>query len=264
MATSARRSASAALAALGLAACTFGSVPAAAGQVLADAVRVGVRYDPNPDPVRRRTDLENMHRLRFTVVALGGDSAAPTRDLTAIDRLLAGDGTGTAAVRAGELGVVPVAARTTPERVREGAWTHLASGKRAVIFDDWQALQQNEGALAEAAAFAESLARNPALYAPLRQVETAGTRAFTIEGGQNTVEAHWLESDDALVLIAVNHAGEPRDVTLTFNLAVPEAIWQNMLTGGAVNFVAGPNGPIYQRRFAAHDVLVLMIRKRLK
>ena len=250
--------------ALALAAWTFASASAAAGQMPADAVRVGVRYDPNPDPARRRTDLENMHRLRFTVVTLGGDSAAPTRDLAAIDRLLAGDGKGSVAVPAVELGVVPVSARMTPESVREGAWTHLANGKRVVIFDDWQALQQNEGALAEAAAFAESLARNPALYAPLRRVEAAGTRAFTIEGGQNTVEAHWLESDDALMLIAVNHAAEPREVTLTFNLAVPEAIWQNMLTGGAVNFVAGPNGPIYQRRFAAHDVLVLMIRKRLK
>lgn len=263
MVRSGRRYGSAALAALGLAACSAAFTSEAAAQP-ADAIHVGVRYEPHSDPARRRTDLENMRRLRFTVVALGGDSAAPTRDLTAIDRLLTGDAKGTAAVPAAELGLVPVSAGVTPEHVREGAWTHLAYGKRAVIFDDWQALQQNEGALAEAAAFAESLARNPALYAPLVRVEAAGTRAFTIEGGQNTVEAHWLESDDALMLIAVNHAAEPREVTLTFNLAVPEAIWQNMLTGGAVNFVAGPNGPIYQRRFAARDVLVLMIRKRLK
>ena len=53
-------------------------------------------------------------------------------------------------------------------------------------------------------------------------------------------------------------------MTLTFPPAVPEAVWQNMLTGSAVNFVAGPTGPIYQRTFAAHDVLVLMIRKRWK
>jgi hypothetical protein len=250
-------------AALAVAVITAAPAPAAAGQLATDAVGVGVRYEPNPDPARRRTDLENMRRLRFTIVVLGKDTGAATRELTAIDRLLAGD-LRAAAVPAAELGVVPVSSRLAPESVREAAWTQLGFGKRAVIFDDWQALQENEGALAEAAAFAESLARNPALYAPLRPARAAGTRAFTIEGGQNTVEANWLESDDALMLIAVNHAAEPREVTLTFNLAVPEAIWQNMLTGGAVNFVAGPNGPFYQRTFGPRDVLVLMIRKRLK
>src|SRR5688572_14346274 len=169
MVRSGRRYGSAALAALGLAACSAAFRLEAAAQP-ADAKHVGVRYELPSDPARRRTDLENMRRLRFTVVALGGDSAAPTRDLTAIDRLLAGEAKGTAAVPAAELGLVPVSAGVTPERVREGAWTHLAYGRRAVIFDDWQALQQNEGALAEAAAFAESLARNPALYAPLVRV----------------------------------------------------------------------------------------------
>jgi hypothetical protein len=37
-----------------------------------------------------------------------------------------------------------------------------------------------------------------------------------------------------------------------------------MLTGSAVNFVAGPKGPVYTRTFPPHDVLVLMIRKRWK
>ena len=36
-----------------------------------DFVPVGVRYDLDPDPARRRTDLENMRRLRFTVVVPG-------------------------------------------------------------------------------------------------------------------------------------------------------------------------------------------------
>jgi hypothetical protein len=53
-------------------------------------------------------------------------------------------------------------------------------------------------------------------------------------------------------------------VTITFAPAIPEAIWQNMLTGSAVNFVAGATGPVYKRAFAAHEVLVLMIRKRWK
>ena len=53
-------------------------------------------------------------------------------------------------------------------------------------------------------------------------------------------------------------------MTLTFSEAMPEAIWQNMLTGAAVNFVAGPTGPVYTRTFPPRDVLVLMIRKRWK
>jgi hypothetical protein len=159
---------------------------------------------------------------------------------------------------------VAVAAQTAPERVREAAWTRLSARAVGVIFDGWQTLQQNDGALAEAASFAEVLALNPALYAPLRRVDGTGDRAIAIDGGQDDIEARWLESPDALLLIAVNRAAAPREVTLTFSPAVPEAVWQNMLTGTSVNFVAGPTGPTYQRRFSAHDVLVLMIRKRWK
>jgi len=225
-----------------------------------DFVPVGVRYDLDPDPARRRTDLENMRRLRFTVVVPG----EPTQALAPIDRLIAGALDSSITIPASDIGLVPINERTDADAVREAAWTRLATGARAVIFDDWKALQNNDGALAEAAAFAETLARNPVLYAPLRRVAPAGDRSFTIDGGQNDVEAHWLESPDALLLIAVNHAVEPRDVTITFAPAIPEAIWQNMLTGSAVNFVAGPAGPVYKRTFAAHDVLVLMIRKRWK
>jgi hypothetical protein len=225
-----------------------------------DFVPVGVRYDLDPDPARRRTDLENMRRLRFTVVV----PAEPKGNMTRIDRLLAGGQDSSITVPGSEVGTIPIEELTEADSVREAAWTRLAYGARAVIFEDWNALQRNDGALGEAAAFAETLGRNPALYVPLRRAESTGDRAFTIEGGQGNVEAHWLESPDALLLIAVNHAAEPREVTLTFAAAIPEAIWQNMLTGSAVNFVAGPKGPVYTRTFAAHDVLVLMIRKRWK
>jgi hypothetical protein len=229
-----------------------------------DFVPVGVRYDLDPDPARRRTDLENLRRLRFTVIAPGGSVAEPARTLARIDRLLAGSKDSIVNVQGSDIGTVPIAELADADAVREAAWTRLAYGARVVMFDDWKALQKNDTALGEAAAFAETLARNPALYAPLRRVEPAGDRAFTIDGGQDNVEAHWLESPDALLLIAINHASEPRDVTLTFAPAIPEAIWQNMLTGSAVNFVAGPKGPVYTRTFAARDVLVLMIRKRWK
>ena len=48
-----------------------------ASQETLDVVPVGVRYDLDPDPARRRTDLENMRRLRFTVIAPG--PSAPGR-----------------------------------------------------------------------------------------------------------------------------------------------------------------------------------------
>ena len=85
-----------------------------------------------------------------------------------------------------------------------------------------------------------------------------------LKGDEGSVEAQWLESAEALLLVAVNRGGEPRDVVFTFPADVPEAVWQNMLSGGSVNFVAGPTGPFYEHTMPAHDVLVLMIRKRWK
>ena len=73
-----------------------------ASQETLDVVPVGVCYDLDPDPARRRTDLENMRRLRFTVIAPGpsapgrhGPSRASTfvaRRLTGLDRDHAGIG----------------------------------------------------------------------------------------------------------------------------------------------------------------------------
>ncbi len=228
-----------------------------------DFVPVGVLYTPDPDPVRRKTDLETMLRLRFTVVALQPPSAGTSPEIIPIDRLLAGDTTATVTTTVLQFGSVRVDQRSTSASVRRDAWSAFSWSAMCVMFHDWNSLQQNDAALAEAAAFAETVARNPALYTPLRRVDGTGDRAITIEGS-DSVTAAWLESEDALLLIAVNRAAEPREVTLTFPLAVPEAVWQNMLTGVSVNFVAGPAGPVYRRTFAADDVLVLMIRKRWK
>jgi hypothetical protein len=85
-----------------------------------------------------------------------------------------------------------------------------------------------------------------------------------IAGASGLVEARFLESSDALLLIAINHSDAPQRVTLTFTPDTPEAIWLNMETGASVNFVAGPNGPTYTHAFARRDVLVLMIRKALR
>jgi hypothetical protein len=85
-----------------------------------------------------------------------------------------------------------------------------------------------------------------------------------IDGGAGRVETRFLESADALLLIAINHADTPQRVTMTFAPDVPEAIWQNMETGASVNFVAGPSGPTYTYAFAPRDVVVLMIRKKYR
>ena len=68
----------------------------------------------------------------------------------------------------------------------------------------------------------------------------------------------------AIVLIAINHADTAERVTFKFGPDVPEAIWQNMETGAAVNFVQGPNGPTYAHAFGARDVMVLVRGKRLR
>jgi hypothetical protein len=98
-----------------------------------------------------------------------------------------------------------------------------------------------------------------------RLTELAGVRPeVRIDGAAGLVEARFLESSDALLLIAINHAETPQKVKLTFTHEIPEAIWQNMETGASVHFVAGPEGPSYTHAFAARDVLVLMIKKALR
>jgi hypothetical protein len=85
-----------------------------------------------------------------------------------------------------------------------------------------------------------------------------------LDGAAGSVEARFIESSDALVLIAINHAETPQKVTMAFTPDTQEAVWQNIETGAAVNFVAGPNGPTYTHAFAPRDVLVLTIRKKLR
>ena len=85
-----------------------------------------------------------------------------------------------------------------------------------------------------------------------------------IEGGAGLVEARFLESSDALALIAINHAEAPERVTFSFARNIPEAIWQNMETGTAVDFLLTPDGPKYTRTFPARDVMVLVIKQKYR
>jgi hypothetical protein len=101
-----------------------------------------------------------------------------------------------------------------------------------------------------------------------RVIELAARAGVTpdvrIEGGRGVVETRFLESPNVLMLIGLNHGAEPLRVGMTFTLETPEAIWQNMESGSAVNFVAGPDGPVYAYSFRPRDALVLMIRKRIR
>jgi hypothetical protein len=93
----------------------------------------------------------------------------------------------------------------------------------------------------------------------------AGVRPeVRIEGATGPVETRFLESADVLMVIGLNHADTPQRVKMTFTPDTQEAIWQNMETGAAVNFVAGPEGPAYTYSFGPRDALVLMIRKNVR
>ncbi len=98
-----------------------------------------------------------------------------------------------------------------------------------------------------------------------RLIASAGVAPeIRIDGGAGRVEARFLESSSAIVLIAINHGDTAERVTFKFDRDVPEAIWQNMETGAAVNFVQGPEGPSYTQGFGARDVMVLVRGKRLR
>ncbi len=98
-----------------------------------------------------------------------------------------------------------------------------------------------------------------------RLIASAGVAPeIAIDGGAGRVEARFLESSDAIVLIAINHGDAAERVTLKFGPDIPEAIWQNMETGSAVNFVQGKDGPTYAHTFGPRDVMVLVRSKRLR
>lgn len=92
-------------------------------------------------------------------------------------------------------------------------------------------------------------------------VQHALHQGVRVESGGGSVQARFLESADALVLIAINHAASARTVTFRFTPEIPEAIWQNMESGASISFVQGPDGLTYKHAFAPRDALVLAIRR---
>jgi hypothetical protein len=140
-------------------------------------------------------------------------------------------------------------------------WQAVAEGQRGISFDDGA-----NGASVERLAIGEIagvITRNQALFGPLRpRVPSAADAA--VEGGDGSVAVRILESPDAMVIVALNPAATAQKVTMKFSPEIPEAIWQNIEEGVAVNFVMGKDGPFLAHAFAPRDVLVLTIRKKLR
>lgn len=148
----------------------------------------------------------------------------------------------------------------TPLEARLDFWSAIAHGAQRVMFMDAEG-----GAGAAVLSLGETagiVTRNQSLFAPLRPRE-GGVRGVTGASGA-PVDVKLLESADALMILALNHSPAPQRVTIEFAADIPEAIWQNLETGTAVNFVMGTNGPFVEHTFAPRDALVLMIRKRLR
>lgn len=98
--------------------------------------------------------------------------------------------------------------------------------------------------------------------APPRIAELTGVQPdVRIGDGSGQVEARFLESRDALVLIALNHADESRRATLVFPPGTKQEFWQNMESGEMVTLASGSAGLTLTHTFAPRDALVLTIRK---
>ena len=231
--------------------------PVAGVQTTGGIFAVGARYVLPNDAAARTRSLEEMRQAHFNVVAIPGAAAVPP--LLLIERLLAR--APDTDFRPADPGVrtVDVRPSSSPGAVAATAWLAIAHGATAVVFDDWTTLREQADLLTAAAEFAGEVTRNAPLYAAIRP--RVKPNEFRLDAMTPQLTATFLESEQALVLLAIN-LGPPRQVTFTFSPEIPEAVWQNMLGGGSVNFVAGPEGPTYTRGFAANEVLVLMIRKR--
>jgi hypothetical protein len=247
------------LAVLTISAAASANVP----QELTDFMPVGVRYRSAADAKTRHADLQEMQRLHFNVVLLSA-AGSESDALCFIDRMLAG----------APFPRVPDSNRHTPARIpvmhdraetNLRAWSAIAHGAREVVFDDWTRLRRYPGTLTAAAEFAETITRNAPLYASLRPRKPTGASPdVQMADGGTDIEVNVLESPAAFLIVGLNRSSVARTVTMTFSSDLPEAIWQNMMTGNTLSFVTGGGGPTYTRTFAPKEVLVLMINRRLR
>lgn len=167
--------------------------------------------------------------------------------------------------RDGDVQVDPAA---TAADLRAWGWTALLRGARAISYYAWPDLVGGSGALTRrgraAGEFAGVISRNPALFAPLGPRIAATREAIPdvrIAEAAGEVEAGFLESRDALVLVAINHGSAPQRLSMSFAPGTKQEFWQNMETGEMVSFTMVKDSPVLTHDFGPRDVLVLMIRK---
>jgi hypothetical protein len=162
-------------------------------------------------------------------------------------------------LRGREVAVARIVVATAPPAARLAMWAAIARGERTVSF------MSSDGSIGPLLPLGETagvITRNQALFAPLRP-RTGGVTSVAAGGGAS-IDVKLLESAQALMIIGLNYAPAPQTATITFAPEIPEAIWQNLETGTAVNFVMGKSGPFLEYTFAPRDALVLMIRKTLR
>ena len=234
-------------------------LPSAAAQRLEPFIPVGVVVHGAGGLTGHRRDLQELARRRFNVIAFANGETRELR-VTRLGGWL--EPTAKPSPEIPSAGVATVPVPRTGQELRFRAWQAVAEGARGVVFDPFPALMRNADALDAAAEFADNVTRNAALYAPLGRRES--TSDIRVDAPRPAVTARFLESNAALVLIALNPTADTHRVTFKFSAEIPEAIWQNMETGAAVNFVASAEGPTYTHTFTPFDVMVLMIRKQYK
>lgn len=210
-------------------------------------LKVAIRILTSPAPRWARKDGADAGRF-VDAVRARMERAPGVQTVT-----VAGNGSGPELIRVG-----PGAASLSPARL--AFWEAISRRQTEITFaaasggftPDLQPLGETAGVVT----------RNEALFAPLEPRAT-GVLEVTAGGGA-PIEVRLLESPHALMVIALNRAPSPRKARIQFAPDIPEAIWQNLETGAAVNFVMGKTGSYLEHSFSAHDAVVLMIRKTLR
>jgi hypothetical protein len=204
----------------------IGRNPALFAPLRASKARVALVYDPRPDVAW--IDLARVYQSFF--------ERNVQVDVIHLDELAAGAAGGYAVVASRPTTELPAVAGAALKAYAESGGHLLTLSTRA-----------------------------PAAEKIAQAITAAGVASgVKIAGATGAVETRFLESADVLMLIGLNHSDARQRVTMTFPPDTQEAIWQNMETGAAVNFIATADGPTYTYNFGAKDALVLMIRKGIR
>jgi hypothetical protein len=154
---------------------------------------------------------------------------------------------------------------------------HRAAFDRNLHVDFVQPGELLSGAASRYAVLLADGEQPPIVRQALKVFESTGGRLVTdpaaldditpdirLDGATGLVEARFLESPDAWLLVAINHGDTPQKVTMSFGSDIPEAIWVDMETGASVSFIQSKDGPTLTQTFPARDVLVLVRSKKLR